>query len=105
MREVATARDADFRRTGRRLGLSRAHWFLVDGDGGEQLVVHLEGKDVAAALDGLVRSRDPFDRWLKSTLAEVTGVDLNDLPEGMRSPELLAGFALEPDAEPPPALP
>jgi hypothetical protein len=90
--EVATARSADFRQAGYRLGLTRADWFLVDGAGGEQVVVYLEGRDIAAALDLLSLSRDPFDRWFKDRLAETTGLDLNDPPEGMRPPELLASY-------------
>ena len=89
----AGARQADFARAGQRFALTRAHWFLVDGVGGEQLVVYLEGADVAVALDGLMRSREPFDLWFKARLAEATGLDLSDPPEGMRPPELLASFA------------
>jgi hypothetical protein len=86
---------ADYARAGRRLGLTKALWFLVDGAGGEQLVVYLEGGDVELALDGLVRSRDPFDRWFKTRLAEATGLDLNDPPEGTRPAGLLAGYATD----------
>jgi hypothetical protein len=98
--EIADERQADFTRAGRRLALTRVHWFLVDAAGVEQVVVYLEGSDVLASLDALVRSRDPFDRWFKSRLAEVTGIDLNDPPEGMRPPELLASFAAD-GIEPP----
>jgi hypothetical protein len=96
LREIAEGRQSDFARAGERLALTRAHWFLVDTAGGELVVVYLEGRDVTVALDGLVRSRDPFDLWFKACLAEATGLDLNDLPEGMRPPELLASFAADP---------
>ena len=97
--EIAGTRQADFVRAGRRFALTRAHWFLVDGVGGEQLVVFFEGEDVTAALDGLIRSRDAFNLWFKERLAEATGIDLNDLPEGIRPPELLASFAAEAGAD------
>jgi hypothetical protein len=75
--------------------LNQALWFLVDGAGGAQLVVFLEGADVEIAVDALVRSREPFDRWFKNRLAEATGFDLNDPPEGTRPAGLLAGYASE----------
>jgi hypothetical protein len=101
--EIADARQTDFAQASRRLGLTRADWFLVDAAGGEQVVVYLQGGDIAASIDALVRSRDPFDRWLKTQLADATGIDLNDPPEGMRPPELLASFAA--DGVGPPTVP
>jgi hypothetical protein len=95
LRELETDRKADHAYAGQRLGLTKALWFLVDGVGGAQVVVYLEGTDIAIALDGLVRSRDPFDRWFKAALADATGLDLNDPPEGLQPPELLASFAID----------
>jgi hypothetical protein len=93
--ELETGRKADYARSGTKLGLTKALWFLVDGAGGAQLVVYLESADVEFAVDALVRSRDPFDRWFKTRLAEATGFDLNDPPEGTRPAGLLAGYAAE----------
>jgi hypothetical protein len=95
LRALETDRKSDHARAGQRLGLTKALWFLVDGIGGAQVVVYLEGADIALVLDGIVRSRDPFDRWFKAELAEATGLDLNDPPEGLRPPELLASFAID----------
>lgn len=90
--ELETSRKADYARAGTRLGLTQALWFLVDDVGGAQLVVFLEGADVEIAVDALVRSRESFDRWFKHRLAEASGLDLNDPPEGMRPAGLVAGF-------------
>lgn len=81
-----------FSRACLRLGLSRALWFFGQGAGDDQLILYVESADVSAGFDTLVRSRDPFDQWLKSQLAGATGVDLSDPPEGIRPSELLAAF-------------
>jgi hypothetical protein len=99
LRELETVRKTDYVRAGERLGMTKALWFLVDGAGGAQVVVYLESTDAEIALDALVRSRDVFDRWFKARLAEATGLDLNDPPEGTRPAALLAGYADEDLAE------
>ena len=37
-------------------------------------------------------SQDAFDQWFKRRLAEVTGVDLENLPPDMQLPELVSRY-------------
>ena len=37
-------------------------------------------------------STDPFDLWFKKRMADVTGVDLNNIPPGFAPPELLSHY-------------
>jgi hypothetical protein len=49
-------------------------------------VVYLEADDIAAAMQMMATSDDPFDRRFRELLKEVHGIDLT---EGGPAPELL----------------
>ena len=38
------------------------------------------------------QSQEPFDVWFKQRLAEVSGVNLGNLPPGMQLPELVSSY-------------
>jgi hypothetical protein len=38
------------------------------------------------------QSQEPFDVWFKSQLADVSGVDLGNLPPDMQLPELVSSY-------------
>jgi hypothetical protein len=50
----------------------------------------MESEDFPRALMSFAASRDEFDLWFKSCLADVTGLDLNNPPPNMTLPELLS---------------
>ena len=60
--------------------------------GGYQLVAYMESEDFNQALQQFVASQDEFDRWFKRRLAEVTGVDMENLPPDMQLPELVSRY-------------
>ena len=90
--ELDTTRKADYDRSQRRLGITSEHWFLAAVPGGDQLVVYTESADFARALRDFGPSQDEFDVWFKRRLAEVSGVDLGNLPPGMALPELVSSY-------------
>lgn len=92
MRELEVERKAEYDRSERRIGITKEAWFLASLPSGDHLVAYMESQDFAGALALFVESRDDFDLWFKSRLAEATGVDLNNPPPDMKLPELLSGY-------------
>src|SRR5688572_12644056 len=80
MRELDGPRKGEFDASERRIGISKEFWYLAKLPAGEQLVGYIESADFGSAVGQFSASRDPFDMWFKQRMAEVTGVDLNNLP-------------------------
>jgi len=60
--------------------------------GGDQLVGYMEAANFGQAVAQFSASRDRFDLWFKQRMADVTGVDLNNIPAGFAPPELLSQY-------------
>ena len=54
--------------------------------------VGMESAGFNRALGMFSQSQEPFDVWFKQRLAEVSGVDLGNLPPGMQLPELVSSY-------------
>jgi hypothetical protein len=91
-RELDTDRKADYDRSERRIGITKEVWYIASVPGGDQLVAYMESDDFNRALRLFVESRDAFDQWFKRRLAEVTGLDMNNLPPDMQLPELVSRY-------------
>jgi hypothetical protein len=91
-RELDTTRKADYDRSERRIGITKEHWFIAAVPGGDQLVVYMESEDFGRALGLFSASEDEFDLWFKRRLADVSGVDLGNLPPDMALPELVSSY-------------
>ena len=91
-RELDTTRKSDYDRSERRIGITKEYWFVASVPGGDQLVVYMESPDFAHALGQFGASQDAFDLWFKQRLAEVSGVDLGNLPPDMALPELVSRY-------------
>jgi hypothetical protein len=91
-RELDTERRADYDRSERRIGIPKEMWYIASLPAGDQFVVYIESPDFNRALGLFVESRDEFDEWFKRRLAEVTGVDMNNLPPDMQLPELVSRY-------------
>ena len=89
-RELDTARKAEYDRSERAIGITKEHWFIASVPSGDQLVVYMESADFNRALGMFSQSQEPFDVWFKQRLAEVSGVDLGNLPPDMQLPELVS---------------
>jgi hypothetical protein len=79
-RELDTERKAEYDRSERAIGITKEHWFIACVPTGDQLVVYMESADFTRALGMFSQSQEPFDVWFKQRLADVSGVDLGDLP-------------------------
>lgn len=91
-RELDTDRKADYDRSERRIGISKEVWYIASVPGGDQLIGYMESSDFNQALQQFVASRDEFDGWFKRRIAEVTGVDMDNLPPDMQLPELVSRY-------------
>jgi hypothetical protein len=87
-----TDRQADYDRSERRIGITKEVWYIASVPGGEQLVAYMESGDFNQALQQFVASQDEFDGWFKRCLAEVTGLDMNNLPPDLQLPELVSRY-------------
>jgi hypothetical protein len=91
-RELDTARKDEYATSEQRIGITKEHWFVASLPSGDQLVVYMESDDFNRALGMFSQSQDAFDLWFKRRLAEVTGVDLGNLPPDMQLPELVSSY-------------
>ena len=91
-RELSQQRMSEYDKSERRIGITKEDWFIASVNGGDQLVAYMEANDFNKALTQFVQSRDSFDMWFKERLADVTGVDLNNPPPGMKFPELVSTY-------------
>jgi hypothetical protein len=91
LREVE-GRKIEFDRSERRIGITKELWYLATVPTGDQLVAYMEANDFGQAVSQFSASQDPFDLWFKKRMADVTGVDLNNLPPGFTPPELLSHY-------------
>jgi hypothetical protein len=69
-----------------RHGISREAVWIQSTPSGDVAVVLLESTDLGSALQGLATSDDEFDRWFRSHLLAVHGIDL---AAGMALPEMV----------------
>jgi hypothetical protein len=88
MRELDGPRKAEFDASERRIGITKEAWFLQHTAQGDLLIGYIESADFSQALRLFAESRDSFDLWFKQRMAEVTGVDLNNPPQGPLSEQL-----------------
>jgi hypothetical protein len=56
------------------LGLQDTRWFLLPPD---RLVLLVGAADLAGSIGGLFESQEPFARWMKDQLHDLTGLDLD----------------------------
>lgn len=92
MRELEGSRKGEYDRSERRIAISKELWYLATLPGGDQLVGYMEAGNFGTAVGQFSASQDSFDLWFKKRMAEVTGVDLNNLPPGFAPPELLSHY-------------
>jgi hypothetical protein len=91
-RELDTDRKADYDRSERRIGITKEVWYLASLPSGDHFIAYMESEDFNRALGMFVQSRDAFDEWFKRRLADVTGVDMNNLPPDMKLPALVSQY-------------
>ena len=91
-RELDTARKADYDRSERRIGITKEYWCLASVPGCDQLAVYTESEDFSGAILQYGASPDEFDVRFQRRLAEVSGVDLGNLPPDMALPELVSSY-------------
>jgi hypothetical protein len=92
MRELEGSRKTEYDASERRIGITRELWYLANLQTGDQLVGYMESKNFAAAVGQFSASQDAFDLWFKRRMADVTGVDLNHLPQDFAPPALLSHY-------------
>ena len=92
LRDLDGPRKAEFDRSERRIGITKELWYLASLPTGDQLVGYMEAADFGHAVAQFSASQDPFDRWFKQRMADVTGVDLNNIPADFAPPELLSHY-------------
>jgi hypothetical protein len=73
----------------RRQGITRESVWIQSTPAGDVVVVLLEASDLAAALESVATSTDPFDEWFRDHVADVHGVKLD---EGFDAPEQVLDY-------------
>jgi hypothetical protein len=82
VQELMGARRQEFEASRRRLGTTTERAYLQSTPQGDIAVVYLEADDVAAVLQGLGSSQDPFDVWFREQVKAIHGLDLSQPPAG-----------------------
>ena len=88
MHELEGARKGEYAASERRIGIVQESWYVQERPEGDLLVAYMESPNFGHALATFAASHDAFDRWFKQSLADITGVDLNDPPPGPLSEQL-----------------
>jgi hypothetical protein len=92
MRELDGPRKSEYDASERRVAVGKELWYLATLPGGDQLVGYLEAEHFGRAAAQFSGSQDSFDLWFKKRMADVTGVDLNNLPPDFAPPVLLSHY-------------
>ena len=92
LRDLDGSRKGEFDQSERRIGITKELWYLASLPTGDQLVGYMEAANFGQAVAQFSASKDPFDLWFKRRMADVTGVDLNNIPPGFAPPELLSHY-------------
>jgi hypothetical protein len=74
--EMSGARRQAYEASRRRLGITRERLALVETAFGSAAVTTLEAHDMGQALDQIIISDLPFDRWHRKQVEELYGVNL-----------------------------
>ena len=75
--ELAGARRQSYEASRKRLVITREQMTLVENSFGAMSVTTLESPDVGWALDQIISSERPFDRWYRKQMQEFYGIKLN----------------------------
>jgi len=92
MRELDGPRKHEFDQSERRIRIGKELWYLATLPSGDQLIGYMEAENFGEAVGQFSASKDAFDLWFKKRMADVTGVDLNNIPPGFAPPELLSHY-------------
>jgi len=92
MRDLDGPRKSEFDQSERRIGIGKELWYLATLPRGDQLIGYMEAADFNQAVGQFSASQVPFDLWFKQRMADVTGVDLNNIPPGFAPPQLLSHY-------------
>jgi hypothetical protein len=92
LRDLDGPRKAEFDKSEQRIGITKELWYLATLSTGDQLVGYMEANNFGEAVAQFSASTDPFDLWFKKQMADVTGMDLNNIPPGFAPPELLSHY-------------
>jgi hypothetical protein len=74
--ELAGSRRQMYEASRRRLGITRERLALVETAFGSAAVTTLEAHNMGQALDQIIASKLPFDRWYREQVQELHGVNL-----------------------------
>jgi len=88
--EMSGLRRLTYEESRKLLGITRERLALVETDFGSAAVTTLEANDIGLALNQIVASNLPFDRWYREQMLEMHGVNLGgyeDFLHATPSPE------------------
>jgi hypothetical protein len=74
--ELAGSRRQMYEASRQRLGITRERLALVETAYGSAAVTTLEAHNMGQALDQIIASKLPFDRWYREQVQELHGVNL-----------------------------
>jgi hypothetical protein len=74
--EMSGSRRQMYEASRQRLGITRERLALVESGFGSAAVTTLEADDVGLALDQIIASDLPFDRWYREQMQELHGINL-----------------------------
>ncbi len=74
--ELAGPKQAEYRASRQRFGITVERAYLQQTPMGNFVVVYIETGDIERAMGGLATSQDPFDVWFRQKGLELWGIDL-----------------------------
>ena len=86
-KEVLSSRRQGFEGLQRRSGVRRETWSIQESPMGSLMLVWFEAPDIEASFADLSTSNDEFSVWFRSSVKDLTGIDLAEPAEG--APEVV----------------
>ena len=81
VKQMTGPRKAELAASRNRVGLTKEQVWLQKAPMGDFAVVYWEAVDIGKVFQGLMTSREPFDKWFREKiLVEVHGMDLASPP-------------------------
>lgn len=79
--EIKRARNAAYKESRKKLGITREHVSLQSTPMGDMVVVHMDAPDQSGAMRAMMQSTSEFDTWFRETvLVGVHGFDPKAAP-------------------------
>lgn len=82
LQELEGPRKQELIACDQRVGIAKETWGIQQSPQGDLMIAYVTGENLARSFEEFAASQDPFDRWFKDRMQDLTGADLYAPPTG-----------------------